>query len=80
MQWLRREHPGAAQAAARGDLLFGTMDAWMAWNLTSGPDRGLHVCDVTNASRTNLFHLHQLDWDEEICETLGVPRAACRSR
>ncbi len=75
LQWLLRRHAGAMQAAARGELLFGTIDAWLAWNLTGGPDGGQHVCDVTNASRTNLFDIHRLRWDEEICEALGVPMA-----
>ncbi len=75
LQWMLRQHPGAAQAAARGELLFGTVDAWLAWNLTGGPDGGSHVCDVTNASRTNLFDIHRLRWDEEICESLGIPLA-----
>ena len=75
LQWLLREHAGAAQAAARGDVLFGTVDAWLAWNLTGGADGGRHVSDVTNASRTNLFDIGRLQWDAEICEALGIPPA-----
>ncbi len=62
-------------AAARGDLLFGTIDTWLIWHLTGGPDGGVHVTDVTNASRTMLMDLETLAWDPELLETIGVPAA-----
>ena len=61
--------------AEAGELCFGTMDTWLLWNLTGGPDGGLHVTDPTNASRTLLMDLDTLSWDEEICAEMGVPRA-----
>jgi glycerol kinase len=62
-------------AAARGDLLFGTIDTWLIWHLTGGPDGGAHVTDVTNASRTMLMDLEALAWDPELLETIGIPAA-----
>jgi glycerol kinase len=62
-------------AAARGDLLFGTIDTWLIWHLTGGPDGGRHATDVTNASRTMLMDLETLDWDPELLEIVGVPAA-----
>jgi glycerol kinase len=75
LQWLLDQVPGARTAADRGELLFGTMDSWLVWNLTGGVDGGLHVTDVTNASRTMLMNLKTLDWDEEIMETMGIPHS-----
>lgn len=68
--WLLDSIPGARSAAERGELLFGTMDSWLIWNLT-----GRHVTDVTNASRTLLMDLATLQWDESLLEAIGVPRA-----
>ena len=68
--WLLDHVEGARDAAARGELLFGTMDAWLIWKLT-----GRHLTDVTNASRTMLMNLATLDWDETLLESIGVPRA-----
>ncbi len=62
-------------AAARGDLLFGTIDTWLIWHLTGGLDGGVHVTDVTNASRTMLMDLETLAWDPELLEVVGVPSA-----
>ncbi len=62
-------------AAARGDLLFGTIDSWLIWHLTGGIDGGAHVTDVTNASRTMLMDLESLDWDPGLLEIIGVPAA-----
>src|SRR5262249_3938555 len=59
----------------RGDLLFGTPDTWLLWNLTGGPNGGVHATDPTNASRTLLMNLHALEWDAELLETLQIPRA-----
>jgi glycerol kinase len=66
---------GLAADAARGEAVFGTIDTWLLWNLTGGASGGVHVTDVTNASRTMLMDLATLEWDEELCEIFGVPRA-----
>ncbi|HVC01905.1 MAG TPA: glycerol kinase GlpK [Steroidobacteraceae bacterium] len=71
LQWLLREVPGARALAAAGDALFGTVDTWLAWNLSGG----LHVTDVTNASRTQLMNLATLDWDEGLLRAFEIPRA-----
>src|SRR6478672_5398074 len=63
------------ERAERGEILFGTMDSWVIWNLTGGVNGGHHVTDVTNASRTMLMNLHNLEWDEKIAESIGVPLA-----
>ena len=70
VRWLLDNTPGARAAAAAGDVLFGTMDSWLIWNLT-----GRHVTDVTNASRTLLMNLATLDWDDEVLDAIGIPRA-----
>ena len=75
LRWLLDNIPGARDRAGRGELLFGNIDTWLAWNLTGGPDGGLHVTDVTNASRTQMMDLESLDWDEGILAEFGVPRA-----
>ncbi len=75
IKWILAHAPGVRAAAARGDALFGNMDAWIIWNLTGGPDGGVHVTDVTNASRTMLMNLKTLDWDEEMLEVFDIPRA-----
>ncbi len=62
-------------AAAKGELAFGTIDSWLAWNLTGGPEGGIHVTDVTNASRTLLFDLGTTTWDSDLCLEMGVPSA-----
>jgi len=74
LQWLLENVEGLHAAAERGDALFGTPDSWVVWNLTGGPDGGVHVTDVTNASRTMLMDLRTLDWDEELLGFFGVPR------
>jgi glycerol kinase len=71
IRWLLDNIPGVRQEAERGDILFGTVDSWLIWNLTGGQ----HVADVTNASRTMLMDLETLDWDDELLAILGVPRA-----
>ncbi len=73
LAWLLQNVPAVRQAADRGDALFGTVDSWIIWWLTGGPRGGAHITDVTNASRTLLMDLHTLDWDEEICQILGIP-------
>ncbi|HEX3958468.1 MAG TPA: glycerol kinase GlpK [Trebonia sp.] len=72
LQWLLENVAGLRADAERGDALFGTVDAWLLWNLTEG---AVHLTDVTNASRTMLMDLATLDWDDELCEIFGVPRA-----
>jgi len=73
LAWLLQNVPAVRQAADTGDALFGTVDSWIIWWLTGGPRGGAHITDVTNASRTLLMDLHTLDWDEEICQILGIP-------
>lgn len=75
LQWILENVPGAREAAERGDALFGTPDTWVLWNLTGGPDGGVHATDVTNASRTMLMDLETLQWDDELLGFFGVPRA-----
>ncbi|MQY06275.1 glycerol kinase GlpK [Actinomadura macrotermitis] len=72
IRWLLDHVPGARERAERGELLFGTLDTWIIWNLTGG---AVHVTDVTNASRTLLMNLRTLDWDEGALSAMGVPRA-----
>lgn len=75
IQWLLNAASGTRARAERGDVVFGTMDSWLLWNLTGGPDGGVHATDYTNASRTLLMHLRHLDWDDELLAVLDVPRA-----
>ncbi len=74
LRWLLDTVPGAQASAEQGNLLFGTMDSWLTWNLTGGVDGGIHVTDVTNASRTQMMNLETLDWDEDILALFNVPR------
>jgi glycerol kinase len=71
--WILDEVDGAHVAAARGDLLFGTIDTYLLWRMTGGPAGGIHVTDVTNAARTMLMDLRTLSWDPDICAEVGVP-------
>ncbi|MHB8459258.1 MAG: glycerol kinase GlpK [Candidatus Limnocylindrales bacterium] len=73
--WLLDNVPGARARADAGDLLFGTIDTWCIWNLTGGVSGGVHVTDVSNASRTMLMNLQTLDWDDEILGLMGIPRS-----
>lgn len=73
ISWILRNVDGALEAAQRGDLLFGTIDTWVLWNLTGGTDGGIHVTDVTNASRTMLMDLETLAWREDIARDMGIP-------
>jgi glycerol kinase len=75
IKWIIDNVPGVREAAESGDVVFGNIDTWVVWNLTGGPDGGVHVTDPTNASRTMLMNLATLDWDDEILDTMGVPRA-----
>ncbi|MGH2499819.1 MAG: glycerol kinase GlpK [Candidatus Limnocylindria bacterium] len=72
--WLLDHVPRARAAAERGEALFGTIDSWVIWRLTGGPEGGAHVTDATNASRTLLMDLSTLQWDDELLEAVGVPR------
>lgn len=71
--WILENVEGARERAEAGDLLFGTTDTWVLWNLTGGVDGGVHVTDVTNASRTLFLNLETLAWDEDILAEFGVP-------
>ncbi len=75
LQWLFENVDGLREAAENGDVMFGNTDTWVLWNLTGGTDGGVHVTDVSNASRTMLMNLETLDWDDELLEIFGVPRA-----
>ncbi|EGD56580.1 glycerol kinase GlpK [Gordonia neofelifaecis] len=75
IRWILDNVQGVRARAEAGDLLFGTMDSWLAWHMTGGVDGGLHVTDVTNASRTMLMNLHTLQWDSEICAEFGIPES-----
>jgi glycerol kinase len=71
VHWILNNVGGARDKAGRGELAFGTVDSWLIWNLTRGER---HVTDATNASRTMLYNIHTLDWDDELLKLLGVPR------
>ena len=72
--WILDNVSGAREAAERGDLVFGTVDSWLIYKLTNGQR---HVTDYSNASRTLLFNIHELDWDRELLDILRVPRSMC---
>ncbi len=73
IKWIFDNVPGVREAAGRGQALFGTVDSWLVWNLTGGPRGGIHVTDVTNASRTLLMNLSTLDWDPDLLSALEIP-------
>jgi glycerol kinase len=75
LQWILENVDGVRAAAESGDAVFGTPDTWLLWNLTGGPRGGVHLTDVTNASRTMLMDLERLDWDDELLSFFGIPRA-----
>lgn len=72
-KWILDNVDGAREKADAGDLLFGTIDTWLIWNMTGGKDGGVHITDVTNASRTLLMNIDTLDWNEDICADMGIP-------
>ncbi|HEX3602613.1 MAG TPA: glycerol kinase GlpK [Steroidobacteraceae bacterium] len=74
LQWLLDNVAGARGRAQSGEVLFGNIDTWLLWNLTGGREGGLHITDVTNASRTQLMSLDSLDWDRALLEELLIPR------
>ena len=75
VKWLLDNVEGLRAKAEAGDLAFGNIDSWCIWNLTGGVDGGVHVTDVSNASRTMLMNLETLDWDPEILGIMGIPRS-----
>jgi glycerol kinase len=75
IRWILDNVDGAQERAENGELAFGTMDTWVLWNLTGGTGGGVHVTDVTNASRTLLMDLETLDWHEPSLELMGIPRS-----
>jgi len=75
IKWILENVDGIRDKAEGGDIIFGNIDSWVIWQLTGGTDGGVHVTDVTNASRTMMMSLETLDWDDEILGILGVPRA-----
>ena len=74
IQWILENVPGAREDAEKGDAVFGNTDSWLTWNLTGGVHGGVHVTDVTNASRTMLMDLETLDWDDELLSFFNIPR------
>ena len=72
LKWILDNVPGVRARAERGDLLFGTVETWLIWKLTCGK---IHVTDYSNASRTMLFNIHTLEWDDELLEALDIPRS-----
>ncbi|MEU3355748.1 glycerol kinase GlpK [Streptomyces sp. NPDC037389] len=75
VRWLLDNVEGLRERAEAGEILFGTMDSWVIWNLTGGAEGGVHVTDVTNASRTMLMNLRSLEWDERILASMEIPAA-----
>src|SRR3990167_847239 len=72
IRWILDHVPGVRAKAEKGDIAFGTIDTWLAWNLSEGK---LHITDATNASRTLLYNIHTGDWDDELLKILEIPRA-----
>ncbi len=70
LEWMLDHVPGAQEKAERGELRFGTVDSWLIWNLTGGK---VHATDYTNASRTMLFDIHKLRWDQELLDYFRIP-------
>jgi len=75
IRWILNNVNGARELAEAGDLLFGNIDSYMVWKLTGGTNGGIHITDVTNASRTQLMDLHTLNWDEAQLKLFGIPKA-----
>jgi glycerol kinase len=74
-RWILENVPGVRERARDGEVLFGTIDCYLLWQLTGGPEHGIHATDVTNASRTQLMNLRTLDWDAELLKAFDIPRA-----
>jgi len=75
IKWILDNVPGARDRGEKGEILFGNIDTWVIWNLTGGPDGGVHVTDVTNASRTLCMNIRTLQWDDEMLGFFGIPKA-----
>ncbi|MBT5466684.1 MAG: glycerol kinase GlpK [Candidatus Marinimicrobia bacterium] len=75
VKWILDNIDGVRERAENGDLLFGNIDTWLVWNLTGGVNGGIHITDVTNASRTLIMNLETLDWNEEILAVLEIPKS-----
>jgi glycerol kinase len=75
LRWILENVPGVRKRAEAGDVLFGNVDTFLVWHLTGGRKRGIHITDVTNASRTQLMNLRTLDWDPELLSAFGIPAA-----
>jgi glycerol kinase len=75
IKWILDNVEGVRARAEKGEVIFGNIDTWVIWNMTGGPNGGVHVTDVSNASRTMLMNLETLDWDDEILKIMGIPRA-----
>jgi len=75
IQWILENVDGVREAAEAGDAIFGNTDSWLIWNLTGGTDGGVHITDVTNASRTMLMDLESLEWDDELLALFDIPRS-----
>ncbi|WP_026534792.1 glycerol kinase GlpK [Arthrobacter sp. H14] len=75
IKWILDNVEGARERAEAGDLIFGNTDSWVVWNLTGGTDGGVHITDVTNASRTMFMDLKTLQWDDDILKVFGVPKS-----
>ena len=75
VKWIMDNVGGVREKAEAGEVLFGNIDTWVIWNLTGGVNGGVHITDVTNASRTMLMNLETLDWDEDMLKVMGIPRA-----
>ena len=73
IRWVLNNVPGVRELAETGDVLFGNVDSFLVWKLTGGPKGGIHITDVTNASRTQLMNLHTQTWDSEILRAYGIP-------
>ncbi len=73
--WILDNVPGVREKAEQGEVLFGNIDTWLIWNMTGGVNGGVHITDVSNASRTMLMNLETLDWDDDILDVMRVPRA-----
>ena len=75
IRWILEHVQGAREMAEAGDVLFGNIDTFLVWHLTGGPRHGIHITDVTNASRTQMMDLETLSWDREILDAFGIPEA-----
>jgi len=73
LRWMLDNVPAVSEGAANGTALFGTIESWLIWNLSGGVEGGLHVSDVSNASRTMLMDLASCSWHKETCDTLEIP-------